>query len=100
MRTATCLIFIEFDALTTLPEEVRNPRRTVPRATAAVCLFTDILGGGLVYLAHSVWPDHVTFPQIATAFLDVARRVGGAGLSSNCDARFPAAPAGSRGPNT
>jgi len=81
VRTGTsfaALTYIGFDAVTTLAEEVQDPRRTVPRATVTVCLFTGIVGGALVYLAHLVWPDYRTFPQIDTAFLDVTRRVGGA----------------------
>jgi putrescine importer len=83
LRTATsfaALTYIGFDAVTTLSEEVENPRRTVPIATVAVCLFTGIFGGGLVYLSHLVWPNYNLFPNIETAFLDVTRRVGGAGL--------------------
>ena len=83
VRTATsfaALTYIGFDAVTTLAEEVRDPRRTVPLATVTVCLFTGIVGGGLVYLAHLVWPDYTSFPHIDTAFMDVTRRVGGAGL--------------------
>lgn len=83
IRTATsfaALTYIGFDAVTTLSEEVKNPRRTVPVATIAVCLFTGIVGGALVYLSHLVWPDYKTFPSIDTAFLDVTQRVGGIAL--------------------
>jgi amino acid transporter len=83
VRTATsfaALTYIGFDAVTTLSEEVKDPRRTVPRATVVVCLFTGIVGGGLVYLTHLVWPDYRTFSHIDTAFLDVTRRVGGLAL--------------------
>ncbi len=83
LRTATsfaALTYIGFDAVTTLSEEVENPRRTVPIATVVVCLFTGIAGGGLVYLSHLVWPNYNLFPNIDTAFLDVTRRVGGLGL--------------------
>ncbi len=80
VRMATsfaALTYIGFDAVTTLSEEVSNPRRTVPLATVVVCLFTGVVGGGFVYLAHLVWPDYATFPHIDTAFLDVTWRVGG-----------------------
>jgi putrescine importer len=46
VATATslaALTYIGFDGVTTLAEEVRNPRRTVPLATVLVCLITGIL---------------------------------------------------------
>jgi len=71
------LTYIGFDALTTLAEDVKNPKRNVLLATVFVCLFTGIFGGFLTYLGQRVWPDFRAFPDIATAFMDVARRVGG-----------------------
>jgi putrescine importer len=74
------LTYIGFDAVTTLAEDVHNPKRNVLVATVFTCLFTGIFGGTLTYLGQRVWPDFRTFPDIATAFMDVTRRVGGAGL--------------------
>ena len=74
------LTYIGFDSITTLAEDAYNPKRNVLLATVIVCLFTRIFGGSLTYLAQLVWPDFRTFPGIATAFLDVARRVGGGWL--------------------
>lgn len=71
------LTYIGFDGVTTLSEEVKNPKRNVLLATVLVCLFTGIFGGFLVYLGQRVWPDWHTFPNLDTAFLDVCRRVGG-----------------------
>lgn len=71
------LTYIGFDGVTTLAEEVKNPRRNVPLATVLVCLFTGIFSGLEVYLGHRVWPDYNTFPNIETAFMDVTQRVGG-----------------------
>ncbi len=74
------LTYIGFDSVTTLAEDVHNPKRNVLLAIVFVCLFTGIFGGMLTYLAQLVWPNFRTFPDIATAFLDATRRVGGAGL--------------------
>ena len=71
------LTYIGFDGVTTLAEEVKNPRRNVPLATVLVCLFTGIFSGVEVYLGQRVWPDYETFPNIETAFMDVTQRVGG-----------------------
>jgi putrescine importer len=83
VRRATsfaALTYLGFDAVTTLAEDVQNPRRNVLLATVVVCLFTGIFGGLLVYLGQLVWPDYQTFANIETAFMDVTRRVGGTWL--------------------
>lgn len=80
IRTATsfaALTYIGFDGVTTLAEDVENPKRNVLLATVLVCLFTGIFGGLEVYLGQRVWPDYRTFPNPETAFMDVCRRVGG-----------------------
>ncbi len=80
VATATsfaALTYLGFDSVTTLAEDVKNPRRNVLLATVLVCAFTGIFGGLLVYLAQLVWPDYHTFTNVETAFIDVTRRVGG-----------------------
>jgi amino acid transporter len=74
------LTYIGFDGVTTLAEEVRNPRRTVPVATVLVCLLTGILSAVEVYLGQRVAPDYRAFANPETAFMDVTRTVGGAWL--------------------
>ncbi|HLI34320.1 MAG TPA: APC family permease [Terriglobia bacterium] len=71
------LTYIGFDGVTTLAEDVENPKRNVLLATVLVCLFTGVFGGLEVYLGQRVWPDWHTFPDLVTAFMDVCRRVGG-----------------------
>jgi amino acid transporter len=71
------LTYIGFDSVTTLAEDVHNPKRNVLLATLFVCLFTGIFGGMLTYLGQRIWPDFRTFPDVATAFVDATRRVGG-----------------------
>jgi amino acid transporter len=80
LATATsfaALTYLGFDSVTTLAEDVHNPRRNVLLATVLVCVFTGVFGGLLVYLAQIVWPDYSTFQNIETAFMDVTQRVGG-----------------------
>jgi len=71
------LVFIGFDGVSILAEEVKNPRRNVLLAAVLVCFFTGLFSGLQVYLAQRVWPDYTTFHNPETAFMDVARRVGG-----------------------
>jgi len=80
IATATsfaALTYIGFDGLTTLAEDVKNPRRNVPLATVSVCLFTALFSCMLVYLAQLIVPDYHAFADIETAFMDVTRKVGG-----------------------
>jgi amino acid transporter len=71
------LTYIGFDGITTLSEDVENPRRNVMLATVLVCLLTGLLAGAQTYLGQRIWPDWHTFPNLETAFMDICRRVGG-----------------------
>ena len=72
--------YIGFDGVSILAEEVENPRRNVLLATVLVCVFTGLFAAFQVYLAQRVWPDYRTLANPETAFMDVARVVGGARL--------------------
>jgi amino acid transporter len=74
------LTYIGFDGVTTLTEDVVNPKRNVLLATVLVCVFTGMFGGLEVYLAQRVWPNWHTFTSLETAFMDVCGRVGGPAL--------------------
>jgi putrescine importer len=71
------LVFIGFDGVSILAEEVENPRRNVLLASVLVCVFTGLFSGLQVYLAQRVWPDHTTLLNPETAFMDVAQRASG-----------------------
>jgi amino acid transporter len=71
------LTYIGVDGITTLAEDVRNPKRNVMLATILVCVFTGVFSGFQIYLAQRVWPDYKTFPNLETAIFDVCQRIGG-----------------------
>jgi len=73
------LSYIGFDGISTMSEEVENPRRNIMIATVMTCLVIGILSAVEVYLAQLVWPAHTPFPDsmVDTAYVFVARRVGG-----------------------
>ena len=80
IMTATsfaALTYIGFDGVTTLAEDVKNPKRNMLLAPILVCLFTGLFSGLQIYLAQQVWPDYTTFTNPETAFFDVSARVGG-----------------------
>jgi len=71
------LVFIGFDGVSILAEEVKNPKRNVLLAAVLVCLFTGIFSGLQVYLAQLVRPGHAMMQNQETAFMDVAKIAGG-----------------------
>jgi amino acid transporter len=71
------LTYIGFDGISTLSEEVHNPRRNILLATVLTCLFTGIMGALQVYTAQLIWPDYTSYPDVDTAFSYVAGRAGG-----------------------
>jgi amino acid transporter len=71
------LVFIGFDGVSILAEEVKNPKRNVLLASVLVVVFTGLFSGLQVYLAQRVWPNYATFENPETAFMDVARLASG-----------------------
>jgi amino acid transporter len=73
------LTYIGFDGISTMSEEVENPRRNILLATVLTCFAIGVLSAIEVYLAQLVWPGRVPFPlsMVDTAFVEVAHRVGG-----------------------
>ena len=59
------LTYIGFDGLTTLSEEVENPRRNILLAAVLTCLITGIWSGSQVYLAQASvsWAEWPAFLQ-------------------------------------
>jgi len=71
------LTYIGFDGITTLAEDVKEPKRTVPVAIVLVCLLIGLCVVSQVYLAQRAWPDYTSFKDADTAFYDVCNLVGG-----------------------
>jgi putrescine importer len=76
------LTYIGFDGISTMSEEVENPRRNIMLGTVLTCLSIGILSAIEVYAAQMVWPGRSPFPPsiVDTAFVQVALRVGGRSL--------------------
>jgi putrescine importer len=71
------LTYIGFDGVTTLAEDVENPKRNVLLAVVLTCVFAGVVSCFEAYLGARVWPDWRSFPDLVTAFMDICRRVGG-----------------------
>jgi putrescine importer len=72
------LTYIGFDAISTLSEEVENPRRNIMLATVLVCVIAGLLSALEVYAAQLIWGSK-PFPSnmVETAFAQVSGRAGG-----------------------
>lgn len=68
------LTYIGFDGISTLSEEVENPRRNILLATVATCFVIGILSAVEVYAAQLLWPASQPFPNVDTAFVFAAGR--------------------------
>jgi amino acid transporter len=88
------LTYIGFDGITTLSEEVKNPKRNILLAVILTCLITGVWSGAQVYLAQLSWPDWASFTSglstesartnaLDTAIMSVAKRVGGTFLDTS-----------------
>lgn len=71
------LTYIGFDGITTLAEDVKEPKRTVPLSIVLTCIVVGLCATLEVYLGQRVWPDYTTFKNLDTAFFDVCELVGG-----------------------
>ncbi|HEX5235118.1 MAG TPA: APC family permease [Silvibacterium sp.] len=71
------LTYIGFDGISTLSDEAKDPKHSIPRAIVATCLITGILASIEVYLAQLVWPRGLAFPDIDTAYVHISGRAGG-----------------------
>ena len=72
------LTYIGFDGISTLSEEVENPRRNILLATVLVCLLAGVLSALEVYGAQLI-SSQTIFPddEIEIAFIHVAAIAGG-----------------------
>lgn len=83
------LTYVGFDGITTLAEDVKNPKRNIMMAILIVCLFTGLFSALQMYLAQqtalTMWLDGSALPffarmpaeNIETSFMSVCAQVGG-----------------------
>jgi putrescine importer len=77
------LTYMGFDGISTLSEEVRNPRKNILRATVLTCVITGILATIEVYAAQVVWPSgHGFGSQPETAYAQVGALIAGPWLAT------------------
>jgi putrescine importer len=70
------LTYLGFDAISTLAEEVHNPRRNILLASVFSCVLIGALSAIQVYFAQLVGPQQLAFENVETAFVQVAGGLG------------------------
>lgn len=79
--TIAALSFLGFDAVSTMSDEARDPRRDVPRAVLLVALIVSVIFVAAAFVAQLVeGPDALR--DAASAGLALTRTVGGEALAS------------------
>ncbi len=71
------LSFLGFDAISTLAEETKNPKKMIGKSMVAALALLAILFMVQTWLAGLVWPDYSTFPNVDVAFFYIAQEAGG-----------------------
>ncbi len=71
------LAFLGFDAVSTLSEEAKDPKRSMPRAILLCTLVGGLLFTLTAFVAGLVVPDFQNFTDTDSAALDVMTRIGG-----------------------
>lgn len=89
-----CLSFLGFDSVSTLAEEAKDSRRTVPRAIMIVTIGAGLLFILLTYLAQVAFPSN-EFESADTASIEVVASLGQQWLSALFIAGFVAGSIGS-----
>lgn len=71
-----CYSFLGFDAVSTLTEETRDPRRTIPRAIMLITLIGGLIFVGVSYFVQIAHPSF-EFADVDSAAYEIARNIGG-----------------------
>ncbi len=77
-----CFAFLGFDAVTTLSEETKDPKQTMPKAIFLVPVIGGILFITTTYLAQLIYPNFLSFQDPESAALDILSYLGGNLLTS------------------
>ncbi|MBT1178009.1 APC family permease [Bifidobacterium callimiconis] len=68
--------FLGFDAVTTLSEETRNPKKTMPRAILLIAAVGGLIFIGVSYFTQLVHPGGIFIDESSAAY-EIAAQIGG-----------------------
>lgn len=78
------LSYLGFDAISTLAEETRDPKRMIGRSMVAALGLLAVFFVIQTWLAGCIWPDYSSFPNPDVAFFHIAEKAGGAVVRILC----------------
>ncbi|MCR4433155.1 MAG: APC family permease [bacterium] len=78
------LSYLGFDAISTLAEETRDPKRMIGRSMVAALGLLAFFFVIQTWLAGCIWPDYNSFPNPDVAFFHIAEKAGGAVVRVLC----------------
>ena len=76
-----CFSYLGFDAITTLAEDVKEPKKVLPKATILTCLIMTVFFIFMSWFAQNLHPGF-DYANPDAAFIDAARVAGGAVMSN------------------
>ncbi|MGA5545375.1 APC family permease [Mycobacterium sp. NPDC051198] len=89
-----CLSFLGFDAVSTLSEEAKDPKRSVPQAIMIATVVAGVIFVVLSYLGQLVFPSN-QFADVESGSLDLMLTAGGQFLQTFFTAAYVAGALGS-----
>lgn len=76
------LSFLGFDAVTTISEEARHPRRDIPRAIFVIVLSAGVFFFVVTYAMQLLFPDVSVVGDVVGASPEIAKYIGGAAFQA------------------
>ncbi|SDW73113.1 APC family permease [Paenibacillus sp. PDC88] len=76
-----CFSFLGFDSITTMAEETKDPKKTIPRAIMIIVIAAGIMYFVTAYLIQQLYPS-LTFSHIDAAGFELMQMIGGGILAS------------------
>ncbi|HBU80431.1 MAG TPA: amino acid permease [Paenibacillus sp.] len=76
-----CFSFLGFDSITTMTEETKNPRKTIPRAIIIIVLLAGLMYFVTAFLIQQMYPSF-TFNHVDSAGFELMQSIGGPLLAS------------------
>lgn len=76
-----CFSFLGFDSITTMAEETKEPKKTIPRAIMIIVIAAGLMYFVTAYLIQQLYPS-LTFSDIDSAGFELMQVIGGGLLAS------------------
>ncbi|MGN7168473.1 APC family permease [Paenibacillus cellulositrophicus] len=76
-----CFSFLGFDSITTMAEETKDPKKTIPRAIMVIVILAGLMYFATAYLIQQMYPSF-SFASADSAGFELMQSIGGSVLAS------------------